>query len=391
MDYKRAYNTFREQYNQREEEIHLSEAGLTIHNLPFHSKRIDFLPSSSACASDHRADFHLISDDQIEENRRFVYPLITGDQQGQSQEAIILLHGLNERNWDKYLPWAAALNERTGQPVILFPISFHVNRCPEQWKDPRLMSRLAKERMKQHKGLSDATFLNAAISDRIQQLPQRFYTSGLETYYDLLALIRQIQEGSHPLLEKKQRINFFGYSIGALLTQILLMSNPDNLLKRSKAVLFCGGAAIDRMKGASKYILDSLAFNALHSYYMHLEDHLKNDASLCNILKKLDPGIYFRSMIDALGLQDYRLKRFRELSDNLRIIALKKDQVISPYAIRKTFQGFGRKLNQVIRVMDFPYSYTHENVFPSESRVSDQAVDQSFRRVFDGASRHLAG
>jgi pimeloyl-ACP methyl ester carboxylesterase len=317
--------------------------------------------------------------------------VVAGDQQNPSKEAIILLHGLNERNWDKYLPWAAALNERTGQPVILFPISFHVNRCPKEWKDPRLMSRLAKERMKQNEGLTDATFLNAAISDRIQRLPQRFYTSGLETYYDLLALIRQIQEGRHPLLEKKQRINFFGYSIGALLTQILLMTNPDNLLKGSKAVLFCGGAAIDRMKGASRYILDSLAFKALHSYYMHLEDHLKNDSALRNLLKRLDPGIYFRSMIDALGLQDYRLKRFEELSDNLKIIALKKDQVISPPAIRKTFRGFGRKLNQVIRVMDFPYPYTHENVFPAEGRVNAQAVDQSFRRVFDGASRHLAG
>jgi len=391
MDYRNAYNIFKEQYNQREEKIHLSEAGLTIHNLPFQSDRIDFLPSSNESEREHQEAFHLLSDARIEENRRFVYPVLVGDQKRRSSEAIILLHGLNERNWDKYLPWAAALNERTGQPVILFPISFHVNRCPEEWKDPRLMSRLAKERMKQNEGLSDATFLNAAISDRIQQLPQRFYTSGLETYYDLLALIRQIQEGHHPLLEKKQRINFFGYSIGALLTQILLMTNPDNLLKGSKAVLFCGGAAIDRMKGASRYILDSLAFKALHSYYMHLEDHLKSDLTLRKILEKLDPGVYFRSMIDALGLQDYRLNRFRELSDHLRIIALKKDQVISPIAIRKTFQGFGRKLDQVIQVMDFPYPYTHENVFPSEGGISDQAVDHSFRRVFDGASRHLAG
>lgn len=391
MNYKSVYSIFQEQYNQREEKIHLSEAGLTIHNIPFQSDRIDFLPSSDASEREHQETFQLLSDAQIEENRRFVYPVLVGDQQKPSKEVIILLHGLNERNWDKYLPWAEALNQRTGQPVILFPISFHVNRCPEEWKDPRLMSRLAKERMKQNEGLSDATFLNAAISDRIQQLPQRFYTSGLETYYDLLALIRQIQEGHHPLLGKKQRINFFGYSIGALLTQILLMTNPDNLLKGSKAVLFCGGAAIDRMKGASRYILDSLAFKALHSYYMHLEDHLKSDLTLRKIFKKLDPGVYFRSMIDALGLQDYRLKRFHELSDNLKIIALKKDQVISPYAIRKTFQGFGRKLNQVVRVMDFPYPYTHENVFPSEGGISDQAVDHSFRRVFDGASRHLAG
>ncbi|HKL38810.1 MAG TPA: DUF6051 family protein [Bacteroidales bacterium] len=391
MDYKRAYNTFREQYNQQEREIHLPEAGFTIRNLPFQSKQIDFLPSSSENAIDHREEFHLISDDQIEENRRFVYPVVVSDPPGQSEEAIILLHGLNERNWDKYLPWAAALNERTGQPVILFPISFHVNRCPQEWKNPRLMSRLAQERMKNNEGLSDATFLNAAISDRIERMPQRFFTSGLETYYDLLSLIRQIQEGNHPWLAKKQRINFFGYSIGALLTQILLMTNPDNLLKESKALLFCGGAAIDRMKGASRYILDSLAFKTLHAYYMHLEDHMRNDSTLWTILKKMDPGLYFRSMIDALGMQDYRIKRFRELSDNLKIIALNKDQVVSPSAIRNTFQGVGRKLNQLIRVMDFPYPYTHENVFPLGSGISPQAVDQSFRRVFDGASRHLAG
>jgi len=389
MCHYKYYYELRDHYSFSNWENPFCESGFSIYNIPFTSPQDDMLPSKAECRHQNGNAYALESDDQIEENRRFVYPVFIGHKSVNSEEAIILLHGLNERDWDKYLPWARALHKQTGQPVILFPISFHVNRCPEGWKDPRIMSALAKERMKRYNGLSDSTFLNAAISERIQMLPKRFYTSGLQTYYDLVALISQIKSGNHPLLGRKTQVNFFGYSIGALLTEILLMANPKNLLSESRAFLFCGGASIDRMKGVSRFILDSEAFHTLHSYFVHLEEHLGRDLQLKEILKKLDPGVCFQSMIDSLGLKDYRTSRMKALSKQMKIVTLKKDRVISPQAVSKTFEDLGSRLNRLITVMDFPYSYTHEDVFPLKGKIPHREVDDAFERVFASAARYL--
>ena len=53
----------------------------------------------------------------IEENRRFTYPVFIPRERRDDRRAILLLHGLNERNWDKYLVWAEYLALNTGKPV----------------------------------------------------------------------------------------------------------------------------------------------------------------------------------------------------------------------------------------------------------------------------------
>ena len=390
MSHHTQYYALKDQYSFSRWENPFPESDFSIYNIPFHSPKDDMLPSGEAGASGEVDRYRLFPDHQIEENRRFVYPVFMSHTPEDTGKVIILLHGLNERDWNKYLPWARSLHKQTGHPVILFPISFHVNRCPQGWSNPRLMAGLAKERMKRNEGLSDSTFLNAAISERIQTLPKRFYTSGLQTYYDVVALISQIQSGNHPLLGCKTQVNFFGYSIGALLTEILLMANPKDLLTRSKAFLFCGGSSFDQMKGVSRFIIDSAAFHAMKAYFTNLEAYLDGDSQLKAVLKKLDPGLYFRSMIDSLGLKDYRERRLKDLSRQLRIVALKKDQVISPEAIRKTFEGMGIQLSRLITVMDFPFAYTHENVFPLNGVDNPGEVDEAFEQVFAGASAHLS-
>ena len=61
-----------------------------------------------------------------------------------------MLHGLNERKWDKYLAWAHYLAEETGKPVIIFPTSFHINRSLPEWLNPRLMNTRAEFRRKNY-------------------------------------------------------------------------------------------------------------------------------------------------------------------------------------------------------------------------------------------------
>jgi hypothetical protein len=57
-----------------------------------------------------------------------------------------LLHGLNERSWDKFLPWAARLVESTARAVILMPIAFHMNRALAEWSLLRAMRTVSKQR-----------------------------------------------------------------------------------------------------------------------------------------------------------------------------------------------------------------------------------------------------
>ena len=47
-----------------------------------------------------------MTDDRIQENKSFSYAIFTPSGRKKNNEAIILLHGLNERTWEKYLTWA---------------------------------------------------------------------------------------------------------------------------------------------------------------------------------------------------------------------------------------------------------------------------------------------
>ncbi len=82
--------------------------------------------------------------------------------------AIILLHGLNEKDWNKYLPWAYKLMKLTGKQVVLFPIAFHMNRSPAKWIDPRFLRTANKERKQIFPKVANSSFANIALSARHQ-------------------------------------------------------------------------------------------------------------------------------------------------------------------------------------------------------------------------------
>ena len=56
-----------------------------------------------------------MTDDRIQENKSFSYAIFTPSGRKKNNEAIILLHGLNERTWEKYLTWAEYLTHTTGK------------------------------------------------------------------------------------------------------------------------------------------------------------------------------------------------------------------------------------------------------------------------------------
>jgi hypothetical protein len=74
----------------------------------------------------------LMPDCDVENNSRYSC-LLMQPAGSTSRGLILLLHGLNEKRWDKYLPWARRLVRQTGKSVLLFPIAFHMSRTPAPW------------------------------------------------------------------------------------------------------------------------------------------------------------------------------------------------------------------------------------------------------------------
>lgn len=169
---------------------------------------------------------------------------------------ILLLHGLNEKRWEKYLPWARRLVRQT---VLPFPIAFHMCRTPAPWSDARRMAKVSAARRSAFPAISASSFSNAAISSRLHMLPQRFFWSGLQAYEDILFLLRELRCGRLAGLPAETRVDLFAYSIGAFLSEILLMADEAGLFTSSRLFLLRGGPMLDRMNPTPRYILDSEA------------------------------------------------------------------------------------------------------------------------------------
>ena len=161
----------------------------------------------------------------MQENSRFRIPIFKPEGSN-FDRAVFLFHGLNEKHWEKYLSWALRLMEDTGSPVILFPIAFHMNRAPEAWGRPKDMMRVAGERKRLVCDSKYTSFLNAALSHRLQFAPHRFFSSGMQTYYDVIQFVNEVRLGAHPYLGRTCRFDFFAYSIGASLAEVIGHQQP---------------------------------------------------------------------------------------------------------------------------------------------------------------------
>lgn len=157
-------------------------------------------------------EFCSVTDDHIQENKTFNYTVFAPSGKEKRDKAIILLHGLNERTWEKYLTWAEYLAGSTGKPVILFPIAFHMNRTPGSWCNPRMVLPWVNRRKQEIDNLENSTFANVTLSSRLSGNPLRFYASGRESVYNLWQLVHEIKSGKHPLFKEDTSINLFAYS-----------------------------------------------------------------------------------------------------------------------------------------------------------------------------------
>ena len=323
-----------------------------------------------------KTDFCSNPDYQISENNSFNYWVFNPKGKSKSKKAILLLHGLNERTWDKYLTWAEELANADGTPVILFPIAFHMNRTPAEWHTPRWLMQWAVKRQSANKDLSSSTFCNVALSSRLSISPERFYISGRESIYNVWQLLEEIREGKHPLFSSCCDINFFAYSIGGFISQVMFPFNPDNLLSNSKLFIFCGGSLFEYMNGVAKDIMDEDAFGKVKDYYIGDFNGIKKDL--------MDE--WFITM-----LMNQRRKTMRELfytraQDRVKILSLKADTVIPGYGAKICV---GKRNQKIVEELDLPYNYSHQTPFPLNGRAEPQLVDENFNLIFDKAKSFL--
>ncbi len=333
------------------------------------------------------APFYCGADSAIEENREFRYVVFAPAGKARFNRAVIMLHGLNERSWSKYLAWAEDLVLNCGVPVILFPIAFHMNRTPASWYTPRWLQPWLKRRKQEIKNLVNASFANLALSSRLTASPLRFYSSGLESAYNLNQLVREIKLGVHPLFYEDTRVDFFAYSIGALLAQVVIMADVDGYLKKSRMFAFCGGSVFERMNGNARDIIDQEAYNTIRSYYL-------NDFLTCQFYDS-DSGTThcvlmenaFKSMIPSVDNKGIRQTFFSGARERIRMVSLRQDTVIPTIGLK---EAVGEALSGcMLEELDFSYLYSHQVPFPENGKVPDNEIRGSFRAVFDRAASFL--
>ncbi len=408
MTYLKTYDILYRKFNTNQERIEIPELGIEIHNLDFKSEHFNILPGEDGyfCKKHdvsfnneykfavkgfpkHLNDIINLKDSKIKENISFTYPIIR--RLGKNDKnSIILFHGLNEKSWEKYLPWGRELCLRTKKNIILMPMAFHMNRTPEIWSNPRIMHEVSKWKTQNYPKTSSSSLANAALNMRLQFMPQRFLWSGLQSYYDVIELVKQIKTGNHPIIDSSAKIDFFSYSIGSFLAEILMMRNHDTMFNESRLFNFCGGPILSRTNPVSKYILDSEANIAVYSFFIeNLESEIKRDKRLAHYFGSSHPvGEVFRSMLDYQKKKEFRESKFRELSKRIMAIGLKKDMVIPPFEIINTLKGEDRKIPIKIKVLDFDFAYDHVVPFPRNEKI-EKKVDKAFKQVFKIAAKFL--
>lgn len=321
-----------------------------------------------------------VTDNHIQENKTFSYAVFTPDGKEKRDKAILLLHGLNERTWEKYLTWAEYLVRTTGKPVILFPIAFHMNRTPRLWSNPRAILPWVNRRKEEVKDLTNSTFVNVALSSRLSKNPLRFYASGRESIYNVWQLVQEIKSGRHPLFREDTSVNIFAYSIGALLAQVILLADPGRLFASTRLFMFCGGSIFSEMNGNARDILDKEAFERLHHYFRNdfLRTHTLPNACRHDFLERA-----FRAMIRPDVLTDYRESFFRKACHRIKAVSLKKDIVMPTGGIIK---ALGKTSERILEEMDFPFPYSHQVPFPAHTKTDPTLIERAFTALFRKAA-----
>ncbi|NLC49913.1 MAG: hypothetical protein GX762_06055 [Bacteroidales bacterium] len=325
-----------------------------------------------------------IKDIFAKRNRSFKYQILKPKGKDKVKRVVFLFHGFNERDWSKYLPWAKAISDGTDSAVVLFPLAFHMQRAPKEWSNTREMFKLSEERKQTYPNIENSSLTNVAISTRLHAMPHRALWSGLQTYNDVLQLMKNIKKDNNEHIDKDAHIDIFSFSVGGFLAQVLKMTNFNNYFKESKVFLFCSGATFNNQAPSSKFILDSETDAALYAYLVKdIDEIIETDPVLRHYLKgDFLPGKIFYAMLDYNKEREFRESMLKKHEHQIYAISLTKDDIVTPHEIVNTLKGANRDIDIRIDELDFEYNYIHENPFPVMG-VDPKKVDESFEKMFE--------
>lgn len=403
MEYYELYEVLKDHFDSKKEIVEIKDLNITIESIPFESKVSDLLHGSEnlACPKHHQSlkinesDYLLyhqpsidIKDFDIECNKKFEYYILKRADVETANGYIIFFHGLNEKKWDKYLPWAYELAQKTHKAVILFPIAFHMDRAEAIWSDRHHMMEIVKFRKGKYPENTHFSYVNAAISSRLEAHPQRIFWSGLQTYSDIIEVVKEIKANKIKSISPDASLDLFGYSIGSFLSMIIKMADPYGFFTKSKVFCFCGGMTIDRMFPISKYIMDSQATIKMQSVFTEL---LSSDFKFDNRLKHYQDDAlhpqesWFKKMLRYNYFQKEREERISEIQSQVKAFVLEKDSVAPPMEALNTLQGGYRNINVDVEIKDFPFDYSHMVPFPLAHKHKTE-VTEAFHTVMKSAS-----
>lgn len=385
MGYTELYQSLKSEFLSEKCESKVLKSGVIIHCFQFESDA-DQSFCGSLYPSDHQ-DIFSKPDSDFEINKVFKYMIFDPGNGDKYDQAILLMHGLNERYWFKYLTWAHEMALSMNRPVILFPLAFHINRSPEDWNSRFVLSTALPLRMNETSNDHTTTVANLALSNRLSKHPIRFLTSGKQSADDIVKLVQNIRNGEHPLFNQNAVVDIFAYSIGGFLAQVLFYSNRNLLFEKSKLFLFCAGSYFDEMYGVSRVIMDKTAFEIMYRYYtVELNNDCKRNANLENYLKYNTMGIAFYAMLSKQFNYNYNRNINSQIGRRIKAYALKEDKVIPANAIKNTLED-----NIPVIIDDFPFEYIHENPFPlyhEDDKI--RLVDEAFNKVFSEVKEFFA-
>lgn len=404
MNYNELYEILKDRFEHKSSFEIADDLNLTIETIHFNSQKADLLHGSPR----YRCDKHALEfsdnedashtfyglpsvdakDFDIECNKSFDYYILKRADIERAEGTIIFFHGLNEKRWDKYLPWAYELAQQTKKAVVLYPIAFHMNRAEEIWSNRRAMAEVSKFRKANFKDNTDCSFVNAAISSRLEAHPQRIFWSGFQTYSDVLAVISNIRNNNINSISPDSTFDLFGYSIGSFLSMILKMADPDGVFKDSKLFCFCGGMTIDRMFPISKYIMDARAAIKMQTVFAELlSSEFKSDRRLGHFQNEdlHFQESWFKTMLRYNYFQKQRENRIKEIQAQVKAYVLEKDEVAPPMEALNTLQGGYRNIKVDVEIQDFPFDYSHMVPFPLTNKIQDE-VTEAFQQFIGSAS-----
>jgi pimeloyl-ACP methyl ester carboxylesterase len=200
---------------------------------------------------------------------------------------------------------------------------------------------------------------NCVISDRLDAWPERFFWGGLQSYGDVLDLVREVRSGRHPHVHPEAAIDLVGYSIGGYLALGLMLLDEGGLFRDSRAVVFESGAALRATNMSSRFIIDHACEVSLMKLYVRFTGRLANPR-LSHWLREHELGRWFRALCGDEAERPRLEARLRELAPRLLALSNRNDEVIPANAVLNTLQGLHRDTG--VRVQELVLG-VHEHPF----------------------------